>query len=135
MNSLFFRDISELDRLEFLTNPIAGIAILDMHELDTDLTAICLFVSVEEITEHPLLLSLDDGASERHDDVEFTVHIGLGEAVGGRVQQVEKGLIREVHLLCETWHILVDFFQVERIDIRNEMTMCHVCAEQDLDAN
>ena len=50
VNLLSFRDGSELDRLELLTNPIANFTILDMHELHADLATVSFLVGLNQIT-------------------------------------------------------------------------------------
>jgi len=87
VHSLTFRRLAELNRFELLTDPVANFTILDMHELHGNLIAVCFAVGLNQIAKNPLLLSLDDGTSEGHLDVELAVHVRLSEAVVSRVEQ------------------------------------------------
>ena len=86
VNFLSFSLLSELNGLELLTDPIASFTVLNVHELNTNLAAVSLFVGIKNISQLPLWLSLDNCALHGHVDVEFTLHISLSETVGGRVQ-------------------------------------------------
>jgi len=74
--------LSELDRLELLTDPVANFTILDMHELDADLTTVSLLVGFDKVAKYPLLFPLNDCASKGHLNVELTVQICLAKAIG-----------------------------------------------------
>ena len=80
-----FRWLSELQRLELLPDPVANLAILDMHELYADFATISLPVGFNKVSEHPLLLSLDNSASIGHLDGELAVQISLCESVAHRI--------------------------------------------------
>ena len=80
-----FRRLSELQRLELLPDPVANLAILDMHELNADFATIGLPVGFNKVSEHPLLLSLDNSASEGHLDGELPVQVSLCESVAHRI--------------------------------------------------
>ena len=86
VNLLSFSLLSELNGLELLTDPIASFTVLNVHELNTNLAAVSLFVGIKNISQLPLWLSLDNCALHGHVDVEFTLHISLSETVGGGVQ-------------------------------------------------
>lgn len=50
MNALFLAWLSELDILELVAYPVADLAVLNVHELDSNFLAICLTVSRNEIS-------------------------------------------------------------------------------------
>ena len=118
--------LSELDGLELLTDPVASLAILDMHELHTDLAAVSLLVSLDQISQLPFGLSLGDRAVVvGHVDREFTVHVSLCEAVVARVKQLEDVIFGESELPCETWAVSVVLLQLQGVDICDQVTVCH----------
>ena len=49
VNTLGFSLFSELNGLELLSDPIASLTVLNMHELDTNLAAVSLSIGVNNI--------------------------------------------------------------------------------------
>ena len=86
VNFLSFSLLSELNRFKLLTDPIANFTVLNMHELNTNLAAVSLSIGINNISQLPLWLSLDNSALHGHMNIEFTVHIGLSESVSSRAQ-------------------------------------------------
>ena len=82
-----------------------------MHELNTNLAAVGMSISIEQISEHPLLLLLHDCAAKWHGDAKLTVHISLRESVAGRVQQAKQFFIGEVELFSKAGTVSVVLFQ------------------------
>ena len=50
MDFLAFGLLCELKRLELLSDPVTYFTVLDMHELDSDLTTIGMFISLNELS-------------------------------------------------------------------------------------
>ena len=50
MDFLAFGLLCELKRLELLSDPVTYLTVLDMHELDSDLTTIGMFISLNELS-------------------------------------------------------------------------------------
>ena len=125
MNFLTFGLLTELNRFELLTNPSANLTVLDMHELNGYFVAVSLLICADEFTKDPFSFPLHDSATEGHLDVELAVHVSLCEAVVSRVEQLEEVVVREAELLGQTWAVFVVFLEVERIDIRDEVTVSH----------
>ena len=50
MDFLTFGLLGELKRLELLSDPVAYLTVLDVHELDSDLTTIGVFISLNELS-------------------------------------------------------------------------------------
>jgi len=78
------------------------------------------------------LLALDNGAAERHLDVELSVHVRLRKAVAGRVEQAEQLLIGEVELFRQARAILVVLLQAKRVNIRDQVPMRHEGSQEHL---
>ena len=129
VDTLTFGDIPKLNGLKFLSNPVTYFAILNMHELDTDLTAISLLIGLNKFTEYPLLFPLDNRASERHLDVEFSVHVSFSETIVCWVEQGKELSVREAELLCQTWALFIYISQFERINVRDQVTVSHIGAK------
>ena len=96
-----------------------------MHELNGYFVAVSFAVCTDQFAEDPFSFSLHDSATEGHLDVELAVHVSLCEAVVSRVEQLEEVVVREAELLGQTWAVFVVFLEVERIDIRDEVTVSH----------
>ena len=128
--------LAELDFLEFLANPIAYFAFLDMHELHANFVAVGFAVGLDEVAKHPLGLAVLDGfgavALGNH---ELAVHVRLGEAILGRVHQVKKLLVRELELFSEAGTISVVLLQLEGVDVSHQVTVGHVRAQQHLQSD
>ena len=106
-----------------------------MHELHSNLTAISFLVSRNELAQDPLILSLDNSATERHLNVELAVHVSLCEAVGCWVEHLDEVLVGEAELLCEAWAILVVHFQVKWVDVCNQVPVGHECTQEHVESN
>lgn len=50
MDFLTFGLLCELKRLELLSDPVAYLTVLDVHELDSDLATIGMFISLNELS-------------------------------------------------------------------------------------
>ena len=135
MHLFAFRFFTVLDRFKLFTNPVAYVTVLDMHELHGNLGTVSLTVSTDKVAENPLLLLLNNSATEGHRNMEFAVKVSLGEAVMCWVKKGKQALVREAELLRQTWAVLVVFFQVKRVDVCDQMTMGHECSQQHLNAN
>ena len=127
-----FGYLTELDRFKFFTNPVANFTVLNMHELHSNLTAISFLVSLNQLAQDPLILSLDNSATERHLNVELAVHVSLCEAVGCWVEHLDEVLVGEAELLGEARTVTVDFLELKGVDIGQQVTVGHVGAKQHL---
>lgn len=86
VNFFSFGLLSELNGLELLTDPIASFTVLNMHELNTNFTAVSRLIGIKNISQLPLGLLLDNSALHGHMNIEFSIHIRLSKTVIGRVQ-------------------------------------------------
>ena len=50
MDFLTFGLLCELKRLELFSDPVAYLTVLNVHELDSDLTTIGVFISLNELS-------------------------------------------------------------------------------------
>jgi len=135
VNALSFGSFSELNRFKFFTNPITDFALLDMHELHSNFSAVGLTICGNKIAQFPTLLTLGNAAEIVHSERELTVHVGLRESVLRRVKQRKGVLIREAELLRQTWTVTVDLLELQRIDIRSVVPMRHEGAQKHVQAN
>ena len=88
-----------------------------MHELHADSLAVSIFVGLDELTQLPLWLSLQDCAALSVLKTELALHVSLGESVGGRVKHLDKFFIGETELFGEARAILVVFLKMQGINI------------------
>ena len=100
MNAFGFRGFSELNRFKLFTNPVANLAVLDVHKLNGNFIAVCFTVGINQFAEHPFCLSADNGASKRHLNVELSVHVSLSKTIASWVQKRKELFVGEAEFLC-----------------------------------
>ena len=125
----------ELKRLELLSNPVTHFTVLDVHELDTNLATIGMLISLNELSQLPFLLSLNYSAAKGHCDGEFAFHVRLCESIARWVKQAQKLLVREAELFGKSWTIFVDFPHLERVNIRNQVSVRHEGSQEHLNSS
>ena len=103
-----------------------------MHKLNADFTTISMSVGLDQLPEHPLLLSLDNSASKGHLDGKLSIHVSLGESIARWIKQREELFVRETELFREARTVSVNLFELQRINIRNQVPMSHESSQQHL---
>ena len=68
-------------QLESISNPIAMVSLWDMHELNSNFTAVCFAKSLIELSQGPILLLAQDTSQLWDINKELAVEVSLGEAV------------------------------------------------------
>ena len=82
MNLLIIRSLVEDDLLDVLSDPVASLSVLDMHELDANLVTVSLLICSDQISQLPLGLLLHNGATEWSLVVDLLVEVGFGKSIG-----------------------------------------------------
>ena len=69
-----------------------------MHKLNTNLAAVSISIRINELSETPLLLSLNNSAAKGHFDGKFSVHISFGKPIARWIEQAKKFIVWEAEL-------------------------------------
>jgi len=132
---LSLRWLSELERFELFADPIATLAVFNMHELHSNSLAVSIFICLDKLTQLPLGFSLQNGAAlSVHLEAELAIHVGLSEPVAGRVEHFKEVLIRETELFGEARAIFVVLFKFQGINLGKQMTVSHEGSQEHLQA-
>lgn len=123
--NLFGGQVIKLHQLELVSNPIALLSTLDEHEFDSDFVAVRFLHGLDEISENPLVLSLEDTIEGWDVNVESSVKICLRKAIIPVVSQTSHGCgwssIRRTHGLT-----IVMLGQLKGVQVSLEMAVRHV---------
>ena len=74
-----------LDRFEFSSNPLNSISVSQMHEFNSDLSAVRLVVGFQKFTKHPLLSACQNSSRVRKVNSESSVKICFSKSIAAVV--------------------------------------------------
>lgn len=111
--------------LKLLTDPVTLLLVLNVHELHSDLSAVRILVSLDQVPHLPVSLLLNYDTAEGALEVDRLVKVLVREAVAVRVQALNHLGVWQAELVLERRHILVVVFQRQGIQFRLEVTVRH----------
>lgn len=77
VNFCLVRERLELPELKLVPDPVALLSVLDMHVLNTNVSAVGFSEAVIDLAKGPLLFLLEQTGELRHVDVEFLVQVSI----------------------------------------------------------
>lgn len=99
-----------------------------MHILDTNFAAVSFFHGVNNFPKSPLSLLTEEATPVRNRDVELLIKISLSETVVFDVQKLCE-VLASIHKFGINI-ITIDLFQLQRIKVSLEVTVCHVGSDE-----
>ena len=122
-NLLLLSALFVLDALKLVSDPVALFTVGDMHKLNADLSTVSILISLQKISQLPLLLFLQDRAILGEVNVEGSVQVSLSEPVVSVIEQSSEFRGGESEFSSQTLVVFVNFSQFQRINIRNQMAV------------
>ena len=82
-----------------------------MGEFNTNLAAVCCFVSLDDVFKFPNSLLGENATFMADFNVKFALQVLLGEAILSVVQLLQKICVRESELGCVRLSVFINFFE------------------------